>query len=457
MKELPNIVKNEISEAESASYIERLRNGGSITIEMKWKKPINLNIMETKNETLLAGLKELLSIMIGEPRYSGLCTNAKNIKDVNQYHEVQKFLDKNLPERKYLNNMGQLAFSWDMKDIQSRINWLEKQIMKIEGKGKNDKEFKLLTLLPKLRRLVEAANHDDYAGPRGICEFVNMGNFDDSEQLELLEDFLKFNLPPFRMKGSTYCWPPDDKQSRLDWLDEQIRKLQSVTTTDPKKGEKTEYIHTRMTEQQKDSIYRLKDSIDEEIRRKTERDFHKHITDPFTHLTMPPRLTCSPELGPRLFWMDEQIKKIVEEIRARQNEGSTNVRVILDGSLQDNSMIIRAGKKAFQALEKTDSDVKGFDANDHRLPKVLELLITLRSFTGDFYQYHDNGLCTLISVLVNEEAKLNNEEARLLNRYLKYNLPPRDINKYYCWNPEDKQSRVEWLGEQIAKVKELIK
>jgi len=95
---------------------------------------------------------------------------------------------------------------------------------------------KLLSSLEEMKEQLEKAEQynsyelavgDDLVS--GLCALclVLLDPLGDQKTYAEVRDYLSTELP--RRKYSTgYCWPKGDKRPRLEWLDEQIKKLKEL-------------------------------------------------------------------------------------------------------------------------------------------------------------------------------------------------------------------------------------
>jgi hypothetical protein len=77
---------------------------------------------------------------------------------------------------------------------------------------------------------------------------------------------------------------------------------------------------------------------------------------------------------------------------------------------------------------------------------MKELLIKLRD---EVSRECDQGICTVLNQMEYDD-KINLEEYSILKSYLRWNLPPKEFSPY-CWPLGEKEPRIKWLNEQIAK------
>ena len=88
---------------------------------------------------------------------------------------------------------------------------------------------------------------------------------------------------------------------------------------------------------------------------------------------------------------------------------------------------------------------------------IHELLILLRDNIKPkrkflFWKRIESGLC-LEKARLENDGLINEEEYYLLSDYLRYNLPPREVNFYFCWKPKLWKPRLKWLNQQIELTK----
>jgi hypothetical protein len=80
---------------------------------------------------------------------------------------------------------------------------------------------------------------------------------------------------------------------------------------------------------------------------------------------------------------------------------------------------------------------------------MKKLLIKLRDEVQRPTWSH-NGICATATSIWWKPNYVNNQEYRAVDEYLKNNLP-QEKNAGYCWPPGEKEPRIKWLNEQIAK------